>query len=131
MQTFTAMVLIVNCWFSLKSAAEIQVTAMLVYRTKDCIVTIFFSLYTNMAVIASLQTKNYFYNITWQGRDTDVLLKKGYFLSPVVYMVDIQPYGEWILTVQLDNHKITMAKTHTFAQRQTIRKQGSSMGDWI
>ena len=24
----------------------------------------FFSLYTNMAVIASLQTKNYFYNIT-------------------------------------------------------------------
>ena len=33
-----------------------------------------------------------------------VLLKKGYIFSCLfVYMVDIQPFGEWILTVQLDN----------------------------
>ena len=96
------------------------VAVMLVCITKDSIVTILFSLYTNMAVITSLQTKNYLYNITGKGQGS-FAQKRGIFSRLFVYIVDTALWG---ITVQLDNHKITMATTHTFPQNQTIRKEG-------
>ena len=96
------------------------VAVMLVCTTKDSIVTILFSLYTDMAVITSLQTKNYLYNITGKGHGS-FAQKRGIFSRLFVYMVDTAFRG---ITVQLDNHKITMATSHTFPQNQTIRKEG-------
>ena len=58
------------------------VVVMLVCTKKDSIVAILFSLYTNMAVITSLQTKNYLYNITGKGHGS-FAQKRVFFLSPV------------------------------------------------
>ena len=96
------------------------VVVMLVCAKKDSIVAVLFSLYTNMVVITSLQTKNYLYNITGKGHGS--FAQKRFFFSRLfIYMVDTALWG---ITVQLDNHKITMATTHTFPQNQTIRKEG-------
>ena len=55
-------------------------------------VTILFSLYTNMAVITSLQTKNYLYNITGKGHRS-FAQKSGIFCRLFVFMVDTVLWG--------------------------------------
>ena len=58
------------------------VAVMLVCTTKDSIVTILFSLYTNMAVISSLQNQELPLQHNREGA-RKFCPKKGYFLSPV------------------------------------------------